>query len=135
MFSSWRPRSRNDLFTKSFQKLVFLAVIVSCTACAQTGVRPVAQTAEKSLPLPMRILIFGVTADESEVAEYQGIMRQHPAQRDALERRREIANNVSQVSRERRTKQYVTSRFLRSAGLDQWQPSEPTALRFLDRSC
>jgi hypothetical protein len=79
MFSSWRPRSRNDLFTKSFQKLVFLAVIVSCTACAQTGVRPVAQTAEKSLPLPMRILIFGVTADESEVAEYQGIMRQQPA--------------------------------------------------------
>ncbi len=39
MFSSWRLRSRNDLFTKSFQKLVFLAVIVSCTACAQTGIR------------------------------------------------------------------------------------------------
>jgi len=45
----------------------------------------------------MRILIFGVTADESEVAEYQGIMRQQPAQRDALERRREIAKNVSQA--------------------------------------
>ena len=45
----------------------------------------------------MRILIYSVTADESEVAEYQGIMRQQPAQRDALERRREIAKNVSQA--------------------------------------
>ncbi|HMF50273.1 MAG TPA: DUF4410 domain-containing protein [Candidatus Saccharimonadales bacterium] len=97
MISTWGSRSRNDLFTKSFQKLVFLAVIVSCTACAQTGVRPLAQTAEKSLPLPMRILIYSVTADESEVAEYQGIMRQQPAQRDPLERRREIAKNVSQA--------------------------------------
>jgi hypothetical protein len=97
MYSTWRSRSRNDLFTKSFQKLVFLAVIVSSTACAQTNVRPLARTAEKGLPLPMRILIYSVTADESKVAEYQGIMRQQPSQRDPLERRREIAKNASEA--------------------------------------
>ena len=64
------------------------------TACGQTGIRNAAQTNEKNLPKPTRILIYDFAVSERDVFEYQGIMRQQPAVKDPKERERQVAQEV-----------------------------------------
>lgn len=63
-------------------------------ACGSTGIRNAAQTQEKNLPKPSRILVYDFAVSEREVFEYQGIMRQQPAVKDAKERERLLAQEV-----------------------------------------
>lgn len=67
------------------------------SACGQTTVRPVAQIADRQLPRPARILVHRFAVSERDVTEYQGIMRQQPANPNAAERQRAIADKVSQT--------------------------------------
>src|SRR5512145_291102 len=63
-------------------------------ACGQTGIRKAALTPEKNLPRPARILVYDFAVNEQEVKEYQGILRQQPAIKDAAERERLLAQDV-----------------------------------------
>jgi len=63
-------------------------------ACGQAGIRNAAQTNEKNLPKPTRILVYDFAVSEREVFEYQGIMRQQPAVKDPKERERQVAQEV-----------------------------------------
>ena len=63
-------------------------------ACGQTGIRKAARTSETNLPRPGRILVYDFAVSEEEVKEYQGIMRQQPAIKDASERERLLAQEV-----------------------------------------
>jgi len=70
--------------------LVFFLV----AACGQTGIRKRTRTPEADLPLPGRILVHDFAVSEQEVKEYQGIMRQQPAIKNAAERERLLAQEV-----------------------------------------
>jgi hypothetical protein len=63
-------------------------------ACGQTGVRKPTSAPETDLPRPGRILVYDFAVSEQEVKEYQGIMRQKPAIKDAAERERLLAQEV-----------------------------------------
>ena len=63
-------------------------------ACGQTGIRKAVRTNETNLPRPGRILVYDFAVSEEEVKEYQGIMRQQPAIKDASERERLLAQEV-----------------------------------------
>jgi len=71
--------------------LPFLCMLGTLTACGQTAVRPVALTSETKLPTPARILLQDFAIREVDVNEYQGILRQQPANPNAGERQRELA--------------------------------------------
>jgi uncharacterized protein DUF4410 len=64
------------------------------SACGQTGIRRATLTPETNLPRPGRILVYDFAVSEQEVKEYQGIMRQQPAIKDAAERERLLAQEV-----------------------------------------
>ena len=64
------------------------------TACGQTGIRDATRTPDNDLPRPGRILVYDFTVSEQVVKEYQGIMRQQPAIKDAAERERLLAAEV-----------------------------------------
>ena len=63
-------------------------------ACGSTGIRNTAQTQERNLPKPSRILVYDFAVSEREVFEYQGIMRQQPTIKDPAERERLLAQDV-----------------------------------------
>ena len=72
-------------------RLKFFCMLVALTACGQTAVRPVALTNETKLPRPARVLLQDFAIRDADVNEYQGIMRQQPANPNAVERQRELA--------------------------------------------
>jgi len=90
MQPGFSPRG-NRLLLVSCLLAIFLA------ACAQTTVRPILRTADKNLPRPGRILIHDFTVSDAAVQEYQGILRQQPANRNAGERQREIARLANET--------------------------------------
>src|SRR5262245_42245957 len=63
-------------------------------ACGQTGVRDIRLVQDRNLPRPTRILIYDFAVSEQEVREYQGIMRQQPAIKNAATRERLLAQEV-----------------------------------------
>ena len=63
-------------------------------ACGQTGVRDIRLVQDRNLPRPTKILIYDFAVSEQEVREYQGIMRQQPAIKDAATRERLLAQEV-----------------------------------------
>ena len=65
--------------------------------CAQTTIQPLTRVGGANLPLPSRVLVKHFTIDHSVVSEYQGIMRQQPANPDPVARQSEIARNVSET--------------------------------------
>jgi len=78
-------------FANVASRSVFLATpLLLAVACAQISVRPIARNADNHLPPPARILVYNFAISETEVIEYDGIMRQQPTNRDPIERRREI---------------------------------------------
>lgn len=78
-------------------RLVFSLLVIFLAACAQTTVRPILRTADKNLPRPGRILIHDFTGFDTDVQEYQGILRQQPSHRNAAERQREIARLTNET--------------------------------------
>ena len=71
--------------------------VVACwmvAACGQTGIRNATRTPETGLPRPERILVYDFAVSEEEVKEYQGIMRQKPAIKNAADRERLLAQEV-----------------------------------------
>lgn len=78
-------------------KLYLAAALMLCVSCAQTSVRPLALTGDKQLPVPTRILIHDFAVSETEVTEYQGIMRQQPANRNPLERQRDLGKHAAET--------------------------------------
>ena len=90
-----RSRTRCDLSlptTGSFRStLLFFAVLCTLTACGQSAIRPVALTNETRLHHPARILLQDFAIRDTDVNEYQGILRQQPTNPSALERQRELA--------------------------------------------
>lgn len=75
--------------------LVVLAFI--SFACARTFVQPVPRLAPSKLPPPERIAVSSFKIDPSIVTEYQGMLRQQPANPDPIARQREIARSVSEA--------------------------------------
>jgi len=75
---------------------VFAALLLGgfVAACGQTGIRRAALVPDTNLPRPNRILVLDFAVSESEVKEYQGIMRQQPNIKDASERERLLAKEV-----------------------------------------
>lgn len=65
-------------------------------ACSQPAVRPFLRTSDNDIPRPTRIVVRDFVANESQVLEYQGIFRQQPANPNAAERRRVIADHVAE---------------------------------------
>jgi hypothetical protein len=74
----------------------FVGTLCFClvSACAQTGIRRAALTPQTNLPRPARILLYDFAVSAQEINEYQGIMRQQPAIKDAAERERLLAQGV-----------------------------------------
>ena len=68
----------------------FTGLLLCLTACGQTAVRPVALTLDTKLPQPARILLYDFAISDADVNEYQGILRQQPANPNAVERQREL---------------------------------------------
>jgi hypothetical protein len=50
-----------------------------------------------NLQRPARVLVSNFAVSEDEVKEYQGIMRQQPTIKDAVQRERELARQVVEV--------------------------------------
>jgi len=75
---------------------LFAGALLCCliAACGQTGIRRAALVPDTNLPRPSRILVLDFAVSESEVKEYQGIMRQQPNIKDASERERLLAREV-----------------------------------------
>ena len=72
-------------------RLLFFSALCVLTACGQSAIRPVALTSETRLPQPVRILLQDFAIRDTDVVEYQGILRQQPAQANPLERQHELA--------------------------------------------
>ena len=81
---------------KSNTNRAALGALLFClvAACGQTGIRGAARTSDTKLARPARILVYDFAVSEQEVKEYQGIMRQQPAIKDAAERERLLAQEV-----------------------------------------
>lgn len=65
--------------------------------CARTLVRPDPRVASSKLQPPERIVVNSLKIASSVVTEYQGILRQQPANPDPIAREREIARSVSEA--------------------------------------
>ena len=75
--------------------LIFAALVFFlAAACGQSGIRKPTRIPEADLPEPGRILVYDFAVSEQEVKEYQGIMRQQPAIKNAAERERLLAQEV-----------------------------------------
>jgi len=86
---SMMPKSRHSRYV-----IAGLFLIGLICACGQTGVRDIRLVQDRNLPRPARILIYDFAVSEQEVREYQGIMRQQPAIKDAATRERLLAQEV-----------------------------------------
>ena len=74
--------------------VVALFSLSMMAGCVQTGIRRAALVADTNLPRPSRILVYDFAVNDQEVKEYQGIMRQQPAIKDAATRERLLAQDV-----------------------------------------
>jgi hypothetical protein len=70
--------------------LLLSCSLFALTACGQSAVRPIARIADGPLPRPTRILLYDFAVNDVDVSEYQGIMRQQPANPNAAERQRDL---------------------------------------------
>lgn len=77
------------------QRPALMVGLILLTGCGQTTVRPLAQIADRQLPRPARILVQPFAVNPQDITEYQGIMRQQPANPNAAERQRAIADKVA----------------------------------------
>jgi D-ribose pyranose/furanose isomerase RbsD len=84
----------NSMIKISFDLAVGVLLLGLISACGQTGVRDIRRVADLNLPRPNRVLIYDFAVSEQEVREYQGIMRQQPAIKDAATRERLLAQEV-----------------------------------------
>lgn len=75
---------------RNFAALLISGLLLALMACGQSAVRPIARIADGPLPRPTRILLCDFTINEIDVSEYQGIMRQQPANPNAAERQRNL---------------------------------------------
>ena len=94
MRSDRNPTRRQHSGRPAIGALLCAALVALVAACGQTGIRKTALTPEKNLPRPTRILVYDFAVSEQEVKEYQGILRQQPAIKDAAERERLLAQDV-----------------------------------------
>ena len=88
--------TRDELLPKAIaQTLARLSLLsgflLALLACGQSAVRPLALSIDNNLPRPARILINEFAIAHGGVHEYQGILRQQPANPNATERQRELA--------------------------------------------
>ena len=75
---------------KSAAHLLLSCSLFGLIACGQSAVRPIARVAAGPLPRPTRILLYDFAVNDVDVSEYQGIMRQQPANPNAAERQRNL---------------------------------------------
>jgi len=89
----------NDLtaaiIAQRFCWLSLLSAFLVLLACGQSVVRPLALSSDSNLPRPERILLNEFVINHRHVIEYQGILRQQPANPNASERQRELAKAVA----------------------------------------
>ena len=71
-------------------RLLISGLLLTLIACGQSAVRPIARIVDGHLPRPTRILLYDFAVNEVDVSEYQGIMRQQPANPNAAERQRDL---------------------------------------------
>lgn len=88
---------RSILLLRALSKTLGGLALMYVAGCAQSYVRPLARTAETHLPSPTRIIVYNFAIDANDVIEYQGIMRQQPANRDPIERQRILADKAANV--------------------------------------
>jgi len=82
------------MMSNAVRSLAGVLLLFLVAACGQTGIRRASLTPATNLPRPERILVFDFAVSEEEVKEYQGIMRQQPAIKDASERERLLAQEA-----------------------------------------
>jgi len=82
------------MFKNKIRRFLGASLIVLICGCGQTGVRDIRLVQDRNLPRPTKILIYDFAVSEQEVREYQGIMRQQPAIKDAAARERALAREV-----------------------------------------
>jgi uncharacterized protein DUF4410 len=87
-------RRENLMMSDAVRSLAGILLLYFVAACGQTGIRTASLTPATNLPRPGRILVFDFAVSEEEVKEYQGIMRQQPAIKDAFERERLLAQEA-----------------------------------------
>ena len=75
---------------KSAARLLLSCSLFALTACGQSAVRPIARIVGGPLPRPARILLSDFAFNDVDVSEYQGMMRQQPANPNAAERQRNL---------------------------------------------
>ena len=75
---------------KSTAHLLLSCSLFALTACGQSAVRPIARIVNTPLPRPARILLYDFAVNDVDVREYQGVMRQQPANANAAERQRSL---------------------------------------------
>ncbi len=81
-------------FGRPARRIFFAAWVALASSCAQTFVQPIADNMTKNHPAPTRILVYDFAVDNSQISEYQGIMRQQPSVRNPQERQRALGKNV-----------------------------------------
>jgi Domain of unknown function (DUF4410) len=86
-----------NVFSRLLPSFCLATPLILTVACAQTSIRPIARTADKNLPPPARILVYDFAISETEVIEYDGIMRQQPSIRDPIVRRWQISRIVGEA--------------------------------------
>jgi hypothetical protein len=77
--------------------LSLLSAVLALVACGQSAVRPLAVATDSKLPRPSRILLSAFVINHRDVNEYQGILRQQPANPNAVERQNELAKLAASV--------------------------------------
>lgn len=93
----WAKRLERQPAARARRLPTLIVALILLAGCGQTTVRPLAQIADRQLPRPARILVHSFATSEQNVTEYQGILRQQPANPNAAERQRAIADRVSQT--------------------------------------
>jgi hypothetical protein len=73
-----------------YNAAILAALAVFLTSCGQSAVRTSVRVSTGQLPRPARILVVDVSSDQARVTEYGGILRPHPENSSAAERRREL---------------------------------------------
>lgn len=75
-----------------------VALLFFIAACGQTAVRPLSRIRDTHLPSPARILVYDFTMDDAVVKEYQGILRQQPAETNLAEREGQIKRHAADAA-------------------------------------
>ena len=75
-----------------------IALLFFVAACGQTSVRPLSRPEITHLSRPARLLVYEFAMSDAVVKEYQGILRQQPAEKDPAARENQIKRHATDAA-------------------------------------